>query len=185
MTRSELIKDLTSRTEEVLGNVSSFTSMTLDALNHRNTPTSWTILECLEHLNLYGDFYLSEMENRISAAQVSDNEKFKSGWLGNYFALSMLPGENGKLNKMKTFSNMNPLNKALDINVIARFEKQQRHMLSLLNKAATVDLGKVKTSISISGWIKLKLGDTLRVVIYHNQRHMKQALGVLAALQHR
>jgi len=183
MRRSELINDLKSRTEGVLGAISNFTLMTKEELNHRNSPTSWTILECLEHLNLYGDFYLPEIENRISTAEGSDNEKFKSGWLGNYFAQSMLPGETGKLNKMKTFSNMNPINKTLDVNAITRFEKQQRHMLELLSKAALVDLGKVKTSISISGWIKLKLGDTLRVVVYHNQRHMKQALAVVSALQ--
>lgn len=41
--------------------------------------------------------------------------------------------------------------------------------------ARNKDLGKIKTSISISKWIKLKLGDTFRVIIYHNERHIVQA----------
>lgn len=182
MTRTELIKDLKSRTEGVIHEIPGFRAMSLEELNHRNSPKSWTILECLEHLNLYGDFYLPEIENRINATQTSKNEAFTSGWLGNYFAVSMLPGENGKMNKMKTFNNMNPIHKLLDVSIIDRFEKQQRHLLALLDKGANVDLGKVKTGISISKWIKLKLGDTFRVVVYHNQRHMVQAMKVRHAL---
>ena len=34
---------------------------------------------------------------------------------------------------------------------------------------------KTKTAISISKLIKLRLGDTFRVLIYHNERHIKQA----------
>ncbi len=182
MTRTELIEDLKSRTEGVISEIPTFKSMGIEELNRRNSPESWTILECLEHLNLYGDFYLPEIEGRINAAQTSNNETFISGWLGNYFAVSMLPGEKGKLNKMKTFGSMNPINKPLGLNTLERFEKQQRHLLVLLDKALQVDLGKVKTGISISKWIKLKLGDTLRVVIYHNQRHVIQAVKVQRAL---
>lgn len=38
-----------------------------------------------------------------------------------------------------------------------------------------IDLNKTKTAISISKWFKLKLGDTFKVVIYHNERHIAQA----------
>jgi hypothetical protein len=183
MHRTDLINDLKTRTEEILLEATQFNSLSKEDLNHRNAPDSWSILECLEHLNRYGDFYLPEINRRIKGAQLSKNEVFNSGWLGNYFAMSMLPGENGKLNKMKTFKSMNPVHTRLDVDVITRFLDQQKQLLELLTKAQSVDLNKVKTSISISRWIKLRLGDTLRVVIYHNQRHMKQASKVLTALQ--
>ncbi|MEP2669447.1 MAG: DinB family protein [Cyclobacteriaceae bacterium] len=183
MHRTDLINDLKARTEEIVQEAAKFSSLSLEELNHRNTPQSWSILECLEHLNRYGYFYIPEIDKRIELAQDSNNEEFNSGWLGNYFAMSMLPGENGKLNKMKTFKSMNPIHTRLDESVLTRFLDQQKQMLELLGRAGTVDLGKVKTAISISKWIKLKLGDTFRVVIYHNQRHMKQAAKVLATLQ--
>lgn len=130
-----------------------------------------------------GTSYLPEIENRIKSAQSSINEEFKSGWLGNYFAVSMLPGEPGKMNKMKTFKSINPHGQLLSRDTIDRFLNQQKHMLQLLDAAEKVDLNKVKTSISISKFIKLKLGDTLRVVIYHNDRHIVQAERVVALLQ--
>lgn len=183
MHRTDLINDLIARTEEILTEAAKFEPLNIQELNHRNAPGSWSILECLEHLNRYGDFYIPEIGNRIKMAQNSDNEVFNSGWLGNYFALSMLPGENGKLNKMKTFKSMNPIHTTLDRQVLSRFLDQQKQMLDLLDKARRVDLSKVKTAISISKLIKLRLGDTFRVVVYHNQRHMKQADRVLGQLQ--
>lgn len=59
--------------------------------------------------------------------------------------------------------------------VLTVFLNQQQTMLKLLNQARSISLNKTKTSISISKLIKLKLGDTFRVVIYHNQRHLMQA----------
>lgn len=183
MHRTDLINDLKTRTEEIIHGMGMFTSLSIDELNRRNSPNSWSILECLEHLNRYGDFYLPEIDTRLNKAQVSNNELFNSGWLGNYFALSMLPGENGKLNKMKTFKSMNPIHSQLGPEVITKFLDQQKQLLQLLTRAQKVDLKRVKTSISISKWIKLRLGDTLRVVVYHNQRHMKQAGKVLSDAQ--
>lgn len=183
MQRTELINDLQKRTLEIVAELNKFKTLSQDELNHRNTPSSWSILECLEHLNLYGDFYLPEIDQRLSVVGPSDKDQFTSSWLGNYFAVSMLPGKNGKLNKMKTFKSMNPIHKQLTASVIDRFAEQQDQLLQLLERAKTADLSKVKTSISISKWIKLRLGDTFRVVVYHNQRHIVQAMNVVKALQ--
>jgi len=142
-------------------------------LNYRTNPESWSALECLQHLNLYGDFYLPEIEKRINASNTSPEPVFKSGVLGNYFANSMLPKE--KLNKMKTFKDKNPLGSKLDKRTIEEFIRQQNELLSLLERSKNINLNKVKTSISISNLIKLKLGDTFRFLINHNERHIVQA----------
>ncbi|MDF3026879.1 MAG: hypothetical protein K0S23_1186 [Fluviicola sp.] len=182
-----LLVDLTNRTKQLIREAEAFKDLAEQTLNYKQDPESWSVLECLEHLNLYGRFYLPEIAKRISEQSSSSslsiplqrgkNESvFKSGWLGNYFANSMLPKE--KLNKMKTFKNMNPLNSKLDKQVIEEFIGQQNEMLRLLEEARKVNLNKTKTAISISKLIKLKLGDTFRFVIYHNQRHMVQALRI-------
>lgn len=146
-------------------------------LNFRVSKESWSILECFEHLNRYGNFYIPEIDERISSSKTTSATLFSSGILGNYFAESMLPKE--KLNKMKTFKNMNPIHSQLDRKVLEEFIKQQTELLKLLEKAQNIDLNKTRTSISISKLIKLKLGDTFRFVIYHNLRHVEQAKRVL------
>lgn len=170
----ELIADLTNRTREYLTKGETFRDLPETTLNFRQHETSWSALECLAHLNLYGRFYLPELKRRIGEARAKPESVFKSGWLGNYFANSMLP--KAKLNKMKTFKSMNPVNSRLDKDqVIGEFLEQQQELLRLLDAARKINLNKTKTNISISRWIRLKLGDTLRFVIYHNQRHVMQA----------
>ena len=147
-------------------------------LNWRENPESWNVLECLEHLNLYGDFYIPEIEIVIKNSKTNFTLDFKSGFLGNYFAMSMLP--KGKLNKIKTFKNKNPLNSNLDKVSINRFVDQQLKFIELLDKSRNIDLNKIKVKISISKWIKLKLGDIFRFVINHNSRHIQQIERILA-----
>lgn len=168
-----LLVDLTNRTKQLIQEAETFKDKPEAVLNYKQTAESWSVLECLEHLNLYGRFYLPEIAKRISESKQKSEPVFKSGWLGNYFANSMLP--KAKLNKMKTFKNMNPLNSSLDKKVIEEFLGQQNELLQLLEKARKISLNKTKTSITLSKLIKLRLGDTFRFVIYHNQRHMVQA----------
>ncbi|GJQ05611.1 hypothetical protein [Capnocytophaga canimorsus] len=40
---------------------------------------------------------------------------------------------------------------------------------------------QLKTKISISRFLRLRLGDTLQFVVYHNQRHMEQVQDILDA----
>lgn len=169
----KLIDELQKITEENIQFVENLFNETDEKLNFRLSGKSWSILECIEHLNRYGKFYIPEISKRIENSDTKPTEIFSSGVLGNYFAKSMLPKE--KLNTMKTFKSMNPIHSKLDKNVLNEFIVQQKQMIHLLKEAKNIDLNKVKTSISISNLIKLKLGDTFLFVIYHNLRHIEQA----------
>lgn len=173
----KLIEDLIERTRLNISQAEKFNSLSIEKLNWRIEQDSWSILECIEHLNLYGDFYIPESKYRIERSKTPSTENFKSGILGNYFAKSMLPKE--KLNKMRTFQDKNPMGSDLDKRTITRFIHQQEQLVNLLHKSTAIDLNKTKTAISISKWVKLKLGDTFRVIIYHNQRHVAQANKIL------
>lgn len=175
-----LLNDLIERTKQVLNRAKEYNQLTLEELNYKTNPENWSILECLEHLNLYGDFYIPEISKKITLTKSKPATIFKSGLLGNYFAKMMLPKE--QPNKMKTFKDKNPIGSHLNKTAIDRFIGQQKRMLYLLNEGRQVNLNKVKTGITISSWIKLKLGDTFRVVIYHNQRHIVQANNIRQVL---
>lgn len=173
MNSNDLLQSLTKMTLENLKAVERLKSAPIESLNWKEGENSWSVLECIEHLNRYGDFYIPEITNRIASSKHHSTELFKSSWLGKYFSDSV--SYKTALNKMKTFQSMNPINSALTVKIIDAFIIQQYQIIDLLEKAKSVNLDKTKTSISISKLIKLRLGDTFRVVIYHNQRHIKQA----------
>lgn len=173
MISTKLLQNLLELTRENLNTVENFKKQSTEYLNWKESPESWSVLECIEHLNRYGDFYIPEITNKIKNSKHNNSKVFKSNWLGKYFSKSV--SYNESLNKMKTFKSMNPLNSELDIRTLEKFINHQHQIIELLDKSKDVNLDKTKTAISISKLIKLRLGDTFRVLIYHNERHIKQA----------
>lgn len=172
MQTEKLIQSLIEAERQVLNKSERLKTFDLKYLETRQNPGSWNILECLEHLNLYGDFYLPQIESVLKKSATQSEAEFKSGFLGNYFAKSMLPKD--KLNKMKTFKDKNPIHNALDKTVIDKFIQQQLKLIELLNQSKNVSLNKARVTTSISSLIKLKLGDTFQFLINHTLRHLKQ-----------
>lgn len=170
-----LIEDLLSRAEKSTKVVKQLKELTFEQLNYKKSATEWSVLECIEHLNLYGDFYLPEIEKQILAQKnKSQSTVFKSGFIGNYFA-NLMQVKNGKVKKMKSPKDKNPSNSLLTKTTLDRFLKQQQRLTSLFSQAQDIDLAKTKTAISLTPLIRLRLGDTFRFFVYHIERHVLQA----------
>jgi hypothetical protein len=175
----QLINELIAKTKETINAIERYKSLDIQTLNWRINEQSWSVLECIAHLNLYGDFYLVEIDKKLSSANLGSSNIVKGGFLGQYFAKSMLPKE--KLNKMKTFKDKDPIHSQLSINELDKFIEQQHQLLVLLEKSRAYNLNKIRISISISKIIKLKLGDTFQFYINHQLRHLRQMERVLEA----
>tara|TARA_R110002049_G_scaffold174462_3_gene341656 strand:- start:11939 stop:12496 length:558 start_codon:yes stop_codon:yes gene_type:complete len=173
ITSEALISELIELTRQNINEAEQLNQKSINELNWKLDEKTWSVLEAIEHLNLYGDFYLPEIENCMDKSNKTSEAYYKPGLLGDYFAKSMLPKE--KLNKMNTFKSKNPNGSYLDKSTLKHFLSQQEKTLHILNKARNVSLNKTKVSTTLGKLVKLKLGDTLRVVIYHNQRHIVQA----------
>ncbi|MGN6645594.1 MAG: DinB family protein [Cytophaga sp.] len=168
-----LLKDLEDRVEN---------SLTLAIRTFQNTDTStllcpsvsggWSIVQCLDHLNSYGHFYLPQINKALNKGSDQNTSlTFKSSWLGNYFTKMMLPGS-GK--KYKAFKKHVPENNPDAHAVIAEFIHQQELLAAYLKTARYKNLD-AGIPISISPFIKLKLGDVFQFMIAHNERHLEQA----------
>ena len=170
-----LIDELIALTDACTSSAFKFKSLPVETLNFKETPEKWSVLECLEHLNRYGDYYLPELEKAITDGRVRSSPRlYRSGMLGNYFA-NLMKVKNGRVVRMKTLADKNPAGSALSLITIDRFIKQQEMLRSLLEQSRTVDLTKTKVPLSIARFIKLRLGDTFRFLINHIERHVIQA----------
>lgn len=142
-------------------------------------PDSWSAAQCLAHLNGYGDYYLPWLKKAVGYPKRSAD--FRSGWLGNYFAKLMEPGQSGTpAKKMKAFKQHIPPVQVDSSAEIAIFIEQQETLLQLLEAASNADLNKRIVPVSIMQALRLKTGDVFRFVIAHNQRHAVQADRALA-----
>lgn len=180
---SVLIKELNEYIKTHLQFFESIEQLTTQQLQYRQHENSWSVLECIQHLNLYGEFYIPKIRKALEKSNFKKTNTFKSGFLGDKFALSMLPNE--QMKTMNTFKSKNPIHTTLDRKqVVQKFLKQQNELLYLLEISKHQNLTKIYTSTTLP-LIKFRLGDTFRFVIYHNERHIVQAKRVLINFQHK
>ena len=95
---NQLIDELVHQCKEILTDATKLVELPAEELNKRANKKSWNVLECIEHMNLYGDYYLEEIGKQIASSSYPAEETFVSGWMGNYAAESMLPKKTGYTN---------------------------------------------------------------------------------------
>jgi uncharacterized damage-inducible protein DinB len=150
-----------------------FQNMDEQQLLQPSVTGGWSIAQCLWHLNSYGHFYLPHIRKGLEG-KATHNPVFKSSVIGAYFTKMMLPRENGR--KYKAFGQHIPPEQPDAYSVIAEFIHQQESLLFYLNQSRQHDLNAIYIPVSISRWVKLKLGDTFQFLVTHNERHVKQAM---------
>lgn len=148
-------------------------------------PGSWSVIQCLDHLNSYGHYYLPQLHKVISKGEqqgIAAKPLFRSGWLGNYFTNLMQPKPDGALrSRMQAPQGYRPVPQPDAALVITEFISQQQQLLELLHRAGSTDIGHFRVPTSLTRLIKMSAGDTFRFLIAHQQRHMLQALRAMLA----
>ncbi|WP_128546501.1 DinB family protein [Larkinella soli] len=185
---NDLLAELNRDTRELIRIAREELAPLSDAdLNRRPSPDGWSIAQCLEHLNSYGDYYLPRLEEALRKGverQISFHPEFRSGRLGHYFAESMRPNADGSIGlKMKAFKNHRPAPELDARAVLASFLNQQQQLLDLLRRAGQTDMSRLRIPISIARWVRISAGDTFRFLIAHEQRHLVQARRVVEYLK--
>jgi uncharacterized damage-inducible protein DinB len=174
MTTLEQLSQTTSQLQQTVAN--KFSALDLAALNYKPTPESWSILECLEHLNRYSQYYNPALARAIS--HNSDGNYVPGitySWLGKK-SLDMVRPENGK--KHKTVKHMNPANSALGMATIEAFLKHQQELQQLLQAAKSTNLNKKAIPVEFFKLLKMRIGETLEFIVTHQERHVQQAMRV-------
>jgi len=177
MTTNQLLSTLQANIHALIETVETeFMSLPDTALNTKESPGRWSILECIEHLNRYSRYYNPALAKAIARAKTQDqsrNEPARSTWLGRKF-IAMVHPSNAK--KQKTFKSMNPAQSVLDRSVITEWTLHQEQRLELLREARSINLNQSHVPIEFFKWLRLNVGDTFQLLVAHEQRHMLQAL---------
>ena len=155
-----------------------FYPLTESRLNWRKTPSSWSVLECIEHLNRYSSYYNHELRKSLDNAKTKGYpvEHPKSTWLGSKFIQMMHPDN---IKKQKTLKRMDPANSALDKSVVKKFLQYQEELRHIIQDTQTINLNKSYVPVEFMKLLKMNLGDALTFVIVHEQRHISQAKNIL------
>ena len=172
----DLLNDLAQDVRRVKESAEFFKNVDKTKMVYSPGKGRWSAVQVLEHLNGYNRHYLPAIESELSVVTYDTNSWFSSGYWGEKFTKMMRPANVYEVkNKMKTTKKMSFPNSLHVDSVLKEFLEGQDRLLRLLEMAKGKDLAKIHIPITLTKLIKLRLGDTFRFLIAHEQRHMIQA----------
>lgn len=181
------LQNLTESVKNIIKTIEEITrTYSHEQLSKRPAPNRWSILDNLEHLNLYNDYYLPTFVKIIDKGKSSNlkpRPTYRSGWLGAYLTNSMKPKGERISNVMNTFKDKNPILTSVPDNVVERFFEQHRQYLQILAQAAETDIQKLRMPTTLGAFPKIRLGDGLAFVVGHEERHLLQIQRTLVELK--
>jgi hypothetical protein len=184
MTTAELIQTVSKITQENIDHINKYArKLSQEQLSWRPNPGVWSVAEALAHLNEYGNYYHPAFKKKIENTRfTSTKEAFVSSPLGRSAWKSMKLGNAKNIKrKFKAQKGYNPTVEPSLIrgNEPEQFITYQEDLFTIFEAAQNVNMKRVKIPISISKIVRLRLGDALLFVVYHNQRHVQQVLNLV------
>jgi hypothetical protein len=175
-----LLTSLHDRTDIIRSNLKVYERLSEDHLNWKPAPERWSIAQVFEHLNITQGYYFPTIEKSISTAQHRSKDSFNSNWLGDFAYNRIIPRPDGTIFRLPAPKFLHARSDLLNgKKVLQVFGGQLDQFEEILDHCQYVDLQKLKIPFSFTSLIKLRLGDNLRFLVAHNERHLLQAKNVL------
>ena len=155
--------------------------LTDQQFNWQPRPDSWSVAQCLDHLNTTARMYLPMLDEGISDAirrGVYGPGPFTYNWIGRLFVHVVKPTTKMKAKAPQAFQP--PVGRSRS-DVTAAFRAYQVQYVDRLRQANGLDLSRARARSPIVKWIKQPLGSAFAMMIAHEQRHLAQARRVLEA----
>lgn len=146
--------------------------------NFKPDPKRWSVAECLEHLSTSMNSYLPHLQRAVERARAANrtgSEPWGKGtFFGRFILNNMVKGPTHM--KVKAPPPFRPeVRSDWDLaEVLQRFKERTGTMLSLLEQADGLDLGRIKQSTPMP-MVKVTLAQSFEIHSRHNHRHLDQA----------
>jgi hypothetical protein len=146
----------------------------LPQFNWRPSPHSWSIAQCLMHLNIVGDRYVHVLETTLAEAKAQGGTAqgpFGYGWLGKWILKNTEPPPT---RKSKAPRSTRPTDDQPVKAVLPTFVHLQGQLAAQLEEANGLDLARIK--VPAPGLpFKFNLHLTFAWIAAHERRHLWQA----------
>jgi len=155
--------------------------LTEEQFTWRPAPGSWSIAECIEHLNSTARLYLPRLDEGIAEGirrGLYGEGPFTHDLIGRFFVRTMEPPVRLKVKAPSTFQ---PGPQRSRSEIMAAFRAYQVQFVDRLRQASGLDLRRAKVHSPASTWIMMSLNSAFALMAAHERRHLWQAQRVIAA----
>ncbi|GAB3787197.1 DinB family protein [Spirosoma horti] len=175
-TRLRTVLDLVER---------EFATLTEEQLRWKPAPDRWSIVECLQHLNLAERFYIHNIQHKVDALGLIQTTPVDQLLVSDLVGKAMLVAVDPQARLKLPAPGVIYPRKAADLlpdDVVRQFVDLQTLLSTQLTKAVYLDWNREKVMSLFGNWLKLRLGDAFRMLVAHTERHIKQAMRVKAEM---
>ncbi len=159
-------------------------ALTENPFNWKLDEESWSISECLAHLNLVAEAYLPRLEaavrtDRPQNGAPRNEEPFTYGFAARKMIDGMRPGASS----LSTSRSLDPSEGGTRSSVekaqaLSAFDDYTERYVAVGERADGLNLAKVKIRYPFFWLLRLPLGATLEITGLHALRHVRQAVAV-------
>ena len=164
--KRDTLQEVRQQLNESNRQISDFQQLNEEALRYRPGPGRWSVLDCLEHINLFYADYFSRMEPAVHQAAPADRTEYTPGFFGQKMVGGLRPNQGKRRMKIKTFKAMVPATDektpAQIFDTLLQYHTRLEHLLS---ESEALDWDKVKVASAIGPLLRFKLGDCFRLLM--------------------
>jgi hypothetical protein len=146
------------------------------------SPESWSVAQCLDHLNATAREYLPMLDEGIADAirrGLYNPGPYTYNWIGRLMAWIVDPDTRIRARAPKGF--LPPAGRPRH-DVMAAFRAYQVQYIDRLRQANGLDLARARVASPAARWIRMPLGSGFATMVAHERRHLAQARRVIQKL---
>ncbi len=175
---SDIVEQLDSATREVFTTVNGLSA---EQLMQRPAPNSWSVAECVAHLNISSKEYLPILSEALARAprETSAKSNLKMDVMGRILKWSLEPPYKMKT---KTIGQFEPVAIGSPDHLAKTFGDLQEELKTKIVQAQGLAIDKVKITSPFNNRVKYNLFSAFQILAAHERRHLWQAQQVRKAI---
>src|SRR5580765_8511327 len=177
MIDESFIKQIIQKGDQAKDKVrSEFSNISLEQLNWKPSPESWSIAQCLEHLIMSHNPYFSNLEKIIEGNyKMSSWEKYSTFTrLCGRLLINQLQEQ--VKTKRKAPKKIQPTSGMANLDIIEGYQKNLERFLTLISNCRNIDLDKTIITSPTIPIVTYNLRDAFQFLLQHEHRHINQAI---------
>lgn len=177
------IDDFRRQFEALSSDAEALVAPLTDAQFHwKPTPTSWSVAQCIEHLNVTARIYLPFLDEAIANAirrGLYGPGPFRYNWIGRLFVFLLEPPARLRTRAPEAFQ---PIADRPRREVMAGFRAFQVQYVDRLRQANGIDLARARVRSPSPYWLRIPLGSAFALTAAHERRHLWQARQIITRM---
>ncbi len=148
--------------------------LSVEELNWKPRPESWSVGQCLEHLCITNEVYAPPIATALDNQPRSPVETITPGWFGRWFIRSFI-APSPQTKKARAPGKITPVLSLVEPSILDRFLTTNRDVRALIERAAPYDVNRIRFPNPFIGVIRFTVGTGFEIISKHEDRHLLQA----------